>query len=92
MDDLTRTFATNLRAMRLDQKLSQQDLASRAKLSVSYVSMLERGERSPPFPTLSAVAKALRVHPTYLLQELALGKKLPKDLRARARAKRAALR
>ena len=92
MDDLTRTFATNLRAMRLDQKLSQQDLASRAKLSVSYVSMLERGERSPPFPTLSAVAKALRVHPTYLLQELALETKTPKDLCARPRAKRASVR
>jgi transcriptional regulator with XRE-family HTH domain len=34
--------------------------------------MLERCERTPPLDTLEALAKALRVSPLYLLQELGL--------------------
>jgi transcriptional regulator with XRE-family HTH domain len=70
MDELTRNFATNLRAVRVQQEMTQQGLAKRADLSVAYVSLLERGQRSPPLPTVVEVAKALRVKPVYLLQEL----------------------
>jgi transcriptional regulator with XRE-family HTH domain len=47
------------------RELSQQEVAQKAKISVSYVSMLERGERSPPLETL---AKALGVPPVDLPQ------------------------
>ena len=70
---LVQIVAENLRAVRKDQKLSQDVLARKARISVSYVSMLERGERTPPLDTLEALAKALRVSPLYLLQELRLG-------------------
>ena len=65
---LTTIVAQNLRAMRAQRKLSQQSVASKAGLSVSYVSMLERGERTPPLETLEAVAKALSVSPLDLLR------------------------
>jgi len=39
-----------------------------AGVSVSYISMLERGQRSPPLEMLEALAKALRVSPLELLQ------------------------
>lgn len=62
--------AQNLRAVRAQQNLSQQTVAKKARVSVSYVSMLERGERTPPLETLGVLAKALGVSPLYLLQEL----------------------
>ncbi len=55
--------AQNLRATRAHRKLSQETVASRTGISVSYVSMLERGERSPPLETLDALAKAIAVSP-----------------------------
>ena len=70
---LVQIVAENLRAVRKDEKLSQDVLARKARISVSYVSMLERGERTPPLDTLETLAKALRVSPLYLLQELAVG-------------------
>ena len=65
---LTKTVAENLRTLRLAKGLSQQEVASRAKITVSYVSMLERGNRSPPLETLEALAKALKVPPLQLLE------------------------
>jgi transcriptional regulator with XRE-family HTH domain len=61
--------AQNLFAVRSSRKLSQQEVAAKAKLSVSYISMLERGERTPPLETLEVLAKALGVKPLDLLEK-----------------------
>jgi ribosome-binding protein aMBF1 (putative translation factor) len=66
MDLLTR-FAGNVRRLRSKKKLSQKALADRIGISVSYVSMLERGQRSPPLETIEKMAKALGVPPATLL-------------------------
>lgn len=63
---------------RTQQKLSQQAVAKKARVSVSYVSMLERGERTPPLETLEVLAKALGVSPLYLLQELSTKRPRPR--------------
>jgi transcriptional regulator with XRE-family HTH domain len=68
MAGLADRFATNLKAERLRRKLSQEALASKAGLSVSYISMLERGQRTPPLDTLESIAKALAVSASALLQ------------------------
>ena len=60
----------NIRVLRLQQKFSQESLARKTGLSVSYISMLERGQRTPPLDTLEALAKGLGVSPLALLQEL----------------------
>ncbi len=65
---LADNVAPNILAAREAKKLTQVALAKKAKLSVSYVSMLERGERVPPLDTLEALAKALGVPPLDLLQ------------------------
>ncbi len=65
---LEKIVAQNLRLMRTQRKLSQQALARKARVSVSYVSMLERGERTPPLSTLESMAKALSVSPLHLLE------------------------
>ena len=67
MASLLDRFSTNLRNSRRTRGLSQEELAKKAGISVSYVSMLERGQRSPPLETLESVAKALNVKPTQLL-------------------------
>ncbi len=66
MDLLTR-FAGNVRRLRAKKKLSQKSLADKVGISVSYVSMLERGQRSPPLETVEKMAKALGVTPANLL-------------------------
>lgn len=67
---LANLVAQNLRTLRLRRKLSQETVAARARVSVSYVTMLERGQRTPPLDTLEALARALSVSPLDLLQKL----------------------
>jgi transcriptional regulator with XRE-family HTH domain len=67
MPGLAAKFAVNLKNERLRRRLSQEALAAKAQLSVSYISMLERGQRTPPLDTLESLAKALAVSPTSLL-------------------------
>ncbi len=67
MAALADRFAANLKSERLRKKLSQEALASKAGLSVSYISMLEREQRTPPLDTLESLARALGVSPTALL-------------------------
>ncbi len=67
MSLLTR-FAGNVHRLRSKKGLSQKDLADAVGISVSYVSMLERGQRSPPLETIEKMARALRVPPAALLQ------------------------
>lgn len=68
MSGLADRFANNLKIERLRRKLSQEALAAKAGLSVSYISMLERGQRTPPLDTLESIAKALAVNASTLLQ------------------------
>ena len=57
----------NVRRLRSKNGLSQKVLADKVGISVSYVSMLERGQRSPPLETIEKMAKALGVPPGALL-------------------------
>jgi transcriptional regulator with XRE-family HTH domain len=41
--------------------MTQEDLSERASISVSFLSMIERGERSPHLETLAKIAEALEV-------------------------------
>lgn len=66
---LTAAVAKNLKRARLARKLSQESLAAKAGISVSYISMLEREQRSPPLDTLEQLAAALGVKPVALLAE-----------------------
>ena len=65
---LIEKFQGNLLAARQAAKLTQEELAKKSDLSTSYISMLERGQRSPPLDTLEQLAKALKTTPLALLQ------------------------
>lgn len=53
---------TRIRALRLGQQLTLRDVAERTGVSVSMLSMLERGVSTASVGTLVAVASALEVH------------------------------
>jgi len=50
-------------------RMTQEDLSERARISVSFLSMIERGERSPHLETLAAIAEALEVTAADLLRD-----------------------
>lgn len=68
---LASNFAAALKARRVSSGRPQESLAQAAKLSVSYISMLERGTRTPPLNTVEQLAAALQVEPLELLREAA---------------------
>lgn len=50
-----------LRTTRFNPRMSQEDLAEMANISVSFLSMIERGERAPQLETVGKIARALDV-------------------------------
>ena len=52
--------------------LTQDELATRCGISVSFASLLERGERSPSFETLVSIAESLEVPLADLFRQSAL--------------------
>lgn len=63
----TDLFAERLKAARTLRKLSQAELAEKAKLPPASVSHFESGPRKPSFDNLKALASALDVTTDYLL-------------------------
>lgn len=57
-----------LRSLRAKRGLSQAVVAKRAKLSREYVNKIEAGRYDPPLSTINALARALRVPVTELLE------------------------
>jgi DNA-binding XRE family transcriptional regulator len=59
--EMLQTLARRIRTLREQQGLTQEDFAARCGISVSFTSLLERGERSPSYETLVVIADALEV-------------------------------
>jgi transcriptional regulator with XRE-family HTH domain len=55
-----------LRDLRLNQGLSQEQLATKAKMHRNYIGGLERGEKSPTFKSVSKLLAVLDVSWTEL--------------------------
>jgi transcriptional regulator with XRE-family HTH domain len=62
-------LARRIRALRERRGLTQEDFAARCGISVSFASLLERGERSPSYETLHQVAAALGLPLSELFQQ-----------------------
>ena len=58
----------SLRTQRRGGKLTQGVISERAHISVSFLSMIERGERSPSIETLGEIADGLGVSMSELFQ------------------------
>jgi len=63
VSDIGKRIGERIRDLRNHQAQpwTQKELASKARVSVSYLSMMERGQRVPPMHTLAALAQALDV-------------------------------
>ncbi|EAQ33386.1 transcriptional regulator, XRE family protein [Nitrobacter sp. Nb-311A] len=66
--DLKEVMAINMRRLRYDRKLTQEDLAARSGLSMRYVGSVERGAVSASVSVLGKVAEALGVDPCDLIR------------------------
>jgi transcriptional regulator with XRE-family HTH domain len=66
--DLREVFATNLRRLRHEKGLSQDDLAYTAEVSRSYLSQLEKGTFHASLKVIGRLAEALDVEPAELLR------------------------
>jgi transcriptional regulator with XRE-family HTH domain len=58
---LRRMVARNLRRLRRERDISQEELADRAGLNRNYVGMVEREENAPTVDVLEQLARALDV-------------------------------
>jgi transcriptional regulator with XRE-family HTH domain len=67
---ICRAFGTRLRELRHRQRLTQSDLATRAAVSLVYVSQIERGLRNPTLAVVIRLAHAVRVAPCDLIAGL----------------------
>jgi len=65
--DVVAVMGRNVRRLREEAGLSQEQLAFEAGMKRSYVSDLERGTRNPTVRALGRLAAALKVEPASLL-------------------------
>ena len=57
--------------MRVERRLTQEQVAERGDLGLKYLGQLERGELAPKFDTLIAVARGNGMCPAEFLRGLA---------------------
>jgi ribosome-binding protein aMBF1 (putative translation factor) len=60
-------FGATLRAARRSRGLTQEEIAERADFDPTYMSLLERGLRTPTLTVLLKLAEALQIEPTELI-------------------------
>lgn len=72
MDEHTQlqVFGKNIRRIRRDLGLSQEELAERCGIHRTYIGGVERGERNVAFLNILRIARALQVSPCQLFEEM----------------------
>lgn len=63
----TLSIGANIKKYRTEKGISQEKLAEMIDVSCNYVSILERGEKTPSLPTLVSIANSLGVSADMLL-------------------------
>jgi transcriptional regulator with XRE-family HTH domain len=67
--DVLRDLGEKVRDYRRKRGLTQEALAASLRISVAYMSLIERGGRNPPYTTVVAIADSLGVNPRDLFAE-----------------------
>ena len=65
-----RSIGSNIRKIRTQNKLRQEDVAERANLSVNYVGAVERGERLPSLETFITILNAIGASADVVLSDV----------------------
>jgi transcriptional regulator with XRE-family HTH domain len=68
--DIRKQFGEILRRERVAQGLTQEELAERSDVGIRYLSDLERGVHNPSLAVLIDLCRALKVHPSKLLEAM----------------------
>jgi transcriptional regulator with XRE-family HTH domain len=63
-----RELGLAIRELRLERKLSQEELGAQSQTHRNYVGQVERGERNPSFESLLKIARALNVRLSALIE------------------------
>lgn len=66
--DWNKIVGANVRRLRIERKLTQEQLAHDAEIDLTYLGGIERGRRNPSVAVLGRVAAALDCLPSELLQ------------------------
>ncbi|ONH84060.1 transcriptional regulator [Roseomonas mucosa] len=66
--DLKEVMAVNLRRIRHDRDMTQEELADNASLSARYIGAIERADVSASVTVLGQIADALGIEPGELLK------------------------
>lgn len=66
---LRRTVARNLKRLRREKGMSQEELADRADINRNYVGMIERSENAATVDMLDKLAEALDAKPIEFFHE-----------------------
>lgn len=61
-------FGENVRRLRRERELTQEQLAFEAQIDLTYVGGIERGRRNPSLIVITRLAAALGVAPATLLE------------------------
>ena len=69
MQDWRRILGRNVKRLRQQKKLTQEQLAFEAEIDLTYEGGIERGRRNPSLLIMARIAKALGVHLTKLLTD-----------------------
>lgn len=67
--DISKQFGKNVRRYRNMRKLSQEELANRAELHRTQITLIENGKRCPRLDTIYKLASALQIKPEKLLPD-----------------------
>ena len=65
--DLPKVFGSVLKEIRLEKKLSQQELADYSEVDRAYISQVELGDSVPSIVTIFKLAEVLKVKPQDLI-------------------------
>ena len=65
--DWNKIVGANVRRLRVERKLTQEQLAHDAEIDVTYLRGIEAGRRNPSVAVLGRLALSMRVHPKELL-------------------------
>ena len=68
MQDWRRIVGTNVRRLRLVRGLTQEEVAFRSRIDLTYLGGIERGTRNPSLLVMTRVARALSADPVELLK------------------------
>ncbi len=67
-NSLEKAFGNVLRRLRQERGLSQESLGFESGYHRTYISILERGQKSPSLQTIFNLAEALKIEPAELIK------------------------